>query len=73
MIATAGDRRDEDIREIGRVAARYFDRIIIREDENNRGRPRGQTAELILEGIESAAARDRRVGEVSTILEELDR
>ena len=40
VIATAGDRRDEDIREIGRVAAGIFDEIIIREDENNRGRPR---------------------------------
>jgi cyanophycin synthetase len=72
VIATAGDRRDEDIREIGRVSARYFDQIIIREDENNRGRPRGQTAELIAEGIESSSAAERRVGEVSTVLDELE-
>jgi cyanophycin synthetase len=72
VVATAGDRRDEDIREIGRVAARYFDRIVVREDENNRGRPRGQTAELIVEGIESADGHERRVRDVSTILEELE-
>ena len=57
VIATAGDRRDEDIREIGRVSARYFDEIIVREDANNRGRERGSTAALIVEGIESAGGR----------------
>ena len=70
VIATAGDRRDEDIREIGRVSARYFDEIIIREDANNRGRPRGETAELIAAGIESAGA-DRRVESVRTVLDEI--
>jgi cyanophycin synthetase len=71
VIATAGDRRDEDIRELGRIAARYFDEIILREDENNRGRPRGNTAQLIGEGIESAG-KERRAIEVTTVLDELE-
>jgi cyanophycin synthetase len=71
VVATAGDRRDEDIRELGRVAARYFDELIIREDENNRGRPRGGTAELIAEGIESVGP-GRRAESVRTILDELE-
>ncbi len=71
VIATAGDRRDQDIREIGRVSARYFDEIIIREDENTRGRPRGNTAELIASGIESAGE-ERRVRSVRTIIDELE-
>jgi cyanophycin synthetase len=71
VIATAGDRRDEDIREIGRVSARYFDDIIVREDANNRGRERGSTAALIVEGIESAGE-ERRAGSVRTILDELE-
>jgi len=71
VIATAGDRRDEDIREIGRVSARYFDDIIVREDANNRGRDRGGTAALIVEGIESAGE-ERRAGSVRTILDELE-
>jgi cyanophycin synthetase len=70
VIATAGDRRDDDIRELGRTAARYFDEIIVREDENSRGRPVGQTAALITEGIESAT--DKRVTELRTILDELE-
>ncbi len=70
VIATAGDRRDEDIVELGQVAARYFDEIIVREDANNRGRRVGETAELIVRGIESAGA-DRRAGKITTILDEL--
>jgi cyanophycin synthetase len=70
VVATAGDRRDEDIVQLGTVAARYFDDIIVREDENNRGRPVGHTAALIVEGIESAT--DSRVEKVTTILDELE-
>ena len=50
VVATAGDRRDEDMQELGRVAARYFDEVIVREDRNARGRERGETAELIRAG-----------------------
>ena len=72
VIATAGDRRDEDIVELGTVAAAYFDEIIVREDENNRGRPRGDTAKLIVEGVAGAPADASRVGPVTTILDELE-
>ena len=72
VIATAGDRRDEDIIELGTVAAAYFDEIIVREDENNRGRPRGDTAKLIVEGVAAAPADASRVGPVTTILDELE-
>ncbi|MEO7295922.1 MAG: cyanophycin synthetase [Candidatus Limnocylindria bacterium] len=72
VIATAGDRRDEDIVELGQVAAAYFDEIIVREDANNRGRPRGQTAELIVKGIGMAEADASRVGPIVTILDELE-
>jgi cyanophycin synthetase len=71
VVATAGDRRDEDIVALGKVAARYFDEIIIREDANNRGRPSGGTAALIAEGIE-AAGETRRTTSVSTVLDELE-
>ena len=70
VIATAGDRRDEDIVELGRVAAGYFDEIVIREDENNRGRPRGNTAALIEEGLRGAA--ESRVRSITTVLDELE-
>jgi cyanophycin synthetase len=72
VIATAGDRRDEDIVEIGRTAARHFDRIVVREDANNRGRPRGNTAELIERGIrEAIEGGDARTTDVDVELEEM--
>src|SRR6185503_13347137 len=54
VMATAGDRRDDDIVELGRIAAAHFDTIIVREDANNRGRPRGETAALIERGVRAA-------------------
>jgi cyanophycin synthetase len=72
VVATAGDRRDRDIRELGRVAATYFDRIVIREDKNPRGRPRGETAGLIQEGIEAAVAEGARCRKIETVLDELE-
>jgi cyanophycin synthetase len=53
VIAGVGDRRDEDIIEIGVEAAKVFDRIIIRHDEDMRGRTVEEVEQLIIKGIES--------------------
>ena len=68
VIATPGDRRDEDMRELGRVAARHFDVLIVREDANPRGRQRGEIASLVMEGIK--AADDSRVQSAEIIIDE---
>ncbi len=52
VIGGPGDRRDEDLIELGRLSATFFDRIIVKEDDDNRGRPWGDTAALIVKGIE---------------------
>ena len=72
VVATAGDRRDEDMRQLGRVAARYFDDVIIREDRNPRGRRRGETAALILEGVREAIASGARAGNAEIVVDEMD-
>jgi cyanophycin synthetase len=73
VVATPGDRRDEDMRELGKVAAKYFDDIIIREDKNPRGRKRGETADLVMEGIRVAQrAGGTRAGSVEIVLDEMD-
>jgi cyanophycin synthetase len=72
VVATAGDRRDEDMRELGHVAARHFDDVIIREDRNSRGRPRGKTAALIEEGVREAIGRGARAGNVEVVLDEME-
>ena len=51
VIGGPGDRRDEDFIELGRLSAKIFDRIIIKEDDDLRGRPSGQASELISKGI----------------------
>ena len=71
VIATPGDRRDEDARELGRVAARYFDDIIIREDVNPRTRNRGETAQLVMEGVRAAMRAGARAGSVQIVLDEM--
>lgn len=51
IITAVGDRRDEDIRELGRVAAAIFQTIIIRFDASTRGRKEEEIAGLLQEGI----------------------
>ncbi|MFB2937616.1 cyanophycin synthetase [Aerosakkonemataceae cyanobacterium BLCC-F154] len=51
VIGAPGDRRDQDLQKLGVLAAQIFDRVIIKEDEDNRGRKRGEVAALIAEGI----------------------
>jgi cyanophycin synthetase len=52
VISGTGDRRDEDIRELGEISARYFDEIIIRCDKNLRGRTAEEIIGLLQEGIQ---------------------
>jgi len=51
LISGTGDRRDEDIRELGEISARHFDEIIIRCDKNLRGRTADEIINLLKEGI----------------------
>ncbi|MBE9181353.1 cyanophycin synthetase [Oculatella sp. LEGE 06141] len=54
VVGGPGDRRDEDFVTLGQLSVKMFDRIIIKEDDDTRGRPRGEAAQLILQGIEQA-------------------
>jgi cyanophycin synthetase len=49
VFTAPGDRGDELIRECGRAAARCFDRLIVREDGDRRGREDGSIARLLCE------------------------
>jgi cyanophycin synthetase len=50
VIGVPGDRNDDIILEAGEKAGRYFDLVFIREDRDLRGRPPGETAELLRQG-----------------------
>jgi cyanophycin synthetase len=51
IISGTGDRRDEDIRELGRISGSAFDEIIIRQDKHLRGRTEEEIINLLMEGI----------------------
>jgi cyanophycin synthetase len=53
VISGTGDRRDNDIRELGVISAKFFDEIIIRCDKNLRGRSADEIISLLKEGIDS--------------------
>ena len=54
VLSAAGDRRDIDIIEQGRIAGGFFDHIILYEDACQRGRPDGETLVLLKQGIAQA-------------------
>ena len=72
VIATAGDRRDEDMVELGAVAADHFDVIVVREDAALRGRERGETSELVARGVRERSAAGARCKQVEIVLDEIE-
>src|SRR4051812_7650517 len=58
IISGTGDRRDEDIKELGNISAQYFDEIIIRCDRNLRGRTAEEIVNLLESGINEAKQKD---------------
>ncbi len=72
LIAAAGDRRDDDIRELGAIAAEHFDVVVVREDVRLRGRQAGVTADLVAQGARARMAEGTaRCRQVEVVLEEL--
>ncbi len=68
VIGGAGDRRDEDLIELGSLAATFFDQIIVKEDEDLRDRAWGEAADLISQGIEGVIAASAQLNVNHTIV-----
>ncbi|HEX8583430.1 MAG TPA: cyanophycin synthetase [Allosphingosinicella sp.] len=60
-VSMAGDRRDQDIIELGRIAAGIFDELIFREDPATRGRARGVVMGLLRDGAKEAGRTDDHI------------
>ncbi len=58
IISGTGDRRDDDIREIGKISGKNFDEIIIRQDKHLRGRTAEEIINLLVEGINEGKTKD---------------
>lgn len=68
ILGVPGDRDDRLIEDAGRIAARGFHRIIIKEDRDLRGRRRGEVAGLLCRAVNEASP-DR---ECLTVLDEIE-
>jgi cyanophycin synthetase len=68
ILGVPGDRDDRLIEDAGRIAARGFHRIIIKEDKDLRGRQKGEVAALLCRAVGEASP-DR---ECLTVLDEVE-
>jgi cyanophycin synthetase len=69
VVAAPGDRRDQDIREVGAIAGRTFDLLVLKEDNDRRGRKQGTIAALLHDAAREAGMRPDRM---ITVLDELE-
>jgi cyanophycin synthetase len=61
VIASPGDRRDEDMIALAQAAAPAFDLILIREDDDLRGRQPGEAAAVLRRGLLEAGVPAERI------------
>jgi cyanophycin synthetase len=52
IISGTGDRRDDDLREMGRISAQMFDKVIICQEKYLRGRTRENIVSFLVEGLQ---------------------
>ena len=64
MVSIPGDRRDEDLREMGAIATEIFDQIVFRERPDGRGREAGEVLRLMAEGALQAGCPPERITKV---------
>jgi cyanophycin synthetase len=60
VISGAGDRRDQDIRQITEILGDSFDEVVIFEDQCQRGRSDGEVMALLREGLAGAKKATQR-------------
>jgi len=69
VISMPGDRSDGDMNLFGELAGKTFNRIIIREDDNRRGRAAGEIAGILREAVLKSGLAET---DVSIVLDELE-
>jgi cyanophycin synthetase len=71
VIAGVGDRRDEDIIQLGFLSSQMFNEIIIRQDKNLRGRTEKEIIDLMMKGVHSDDP-NKKVKVIQSELEAID-
>jgi cyanophycin synthetase len=69
VISMPGDRSDADMEAFGALAGKTFDQIVIREDDNTRGRRSGEIAERL---GNAAVSSGMDASKITVILDELE-
>src|SRR5690606_27555287 len=69
VVSLPGDRSDEDMQAFGQLAGKTFDKIIIREDDNTRGRAAGEIAGLLRDAIANSG---KNMDDVQIVLDEME-
>ena len=59
-----GDRRDDDMREMGALAAELFDEIVFREEPERLGRKPGEIVALLVKGARAAGFPPERIHKI---------
>jgi cyanophycin synthetase len=59
VVTAPGDRRDDDLRAVGRLAA-SLDYVIVKEDIHRRGREAGRIADLIIDGLRDGGLSEKQ-------------
>jgi cyanophycin synthetase len=72
VVGGPGDRRDEDLKALGALAAKIFDQVIVKEDDDKRGREPGEVAELIAQGIVQAGNESGKAVQYSIEIDEIE-
>jgi len=61
VLGLPGDRRSEDIRAAAVIVGRHFDRVILRDDFDLRGRQTGEVAGIIREGLMAGGLKETQI------------
>ncbi|CUQ08437.1 Mur ligase family protein [Clostridium baratii] len=69
LITAPGDRTDNHIIELGEIAAEFCDKVIIKEQEDKRGKEDGETAKLLKRGLINKGFKEENI---IILLEEID-
>jgi len=72
VVAAPGDRREIDILAMGEIAGRAFDHLIIKEDDDRRGRKDGESAALMKRGAMQAGMSEDKIEIVTDEVEAVE-
>lgn len=72
VLSAPGDRRDQDIVRLGEIAGQTFDILLIKEDDDRRGRAPGEAANLLKQGAMTSGMQEKQILEIYDEIEAIN-